>query len=716
MEDVRILVVDDDPVAVSTLEEIFWSEMGYRADTAVTGQQALDKIERQFYNIALLDLRLPDMEGTKLLTRLRALHPKTFCIITTGYASKDSSIEAMNQGAYAYIEKPLTLSKVTATVQAALEKQRLEEDNRRLIARLQALDEITDSALSTLELDALLDTILERAVRYLHAHTSAILLLDETGSRLEVRRAWGVEEGELGQFAASLPASFAGQVLRERRPVVVSDADQEPSLAGTYLHRHGVRSLLEVPMRVRERIIGVAHVDTRFRHEFSPEEISLFEKFADRAAVLIENARLYEEQRRLAEQARRLAAEARTLYEVSQNLVESMELQERLRAIATHLCRVTGATRCTIGLREGHRLAVEFVPNGQADERWEIDALAWGPGLRRVLEAGEETLWSAADGPLAEVALWERCHFESALLLPLAYSGAIIGFIGLDEPGRSRDFTPDQVRLARAIAAQAAVAIQNARVFERERTIARTLQEVFLPKQPPVIPGYEIAPCYEAAYANEQVGGDYFDFIELGEGGVGLVLGDVCGKGVAAALYTASAKHTLRAFAMEDPDPQRVVTRLNLALARQMTDECAFVTLVYALLDARTGALTYVNAAHPPPLLYDPRSGEFKELISTGGLVGAWPEIEYSQRRVKLPPGSVLAFYTDGVTEARRGSRMLETGGVRHVIQASAVLSAREIARQIHQAALRQCGGNLRDDVAIVVLKRSDDAAARPDA
>jgi DNA-binding NtrC family response regulator len=129
MEEVRILVVDDDPAALETLVDIFWSEMGYRAETAATGRQALQKIESQFFNIALLDLRLPDMKGTELLTQLRALHPDTFCIITTGYASMDSSIEAVNRGAYAYIEKPLNIANVTTTVQAALEKQQLERQN-----------------------------------------------------------------------------------------------------------------------------------------------------------------------------------------------------------------------------------------------------------------------------------------------------------------------------------------------------------------------------------------------------------------------------------------------------------------------------------------------------------------------------------------------------------------------------------------------------------
>jgi serine phosphatase RsbU (regulator of sigma subunit)/CheY-like chemotaxis protein len=707
MEEVRILVVDDEPLTRDTLVD-FFGDMGYRVETASSGEEALEKIEQSFFNVALLDVFLPDMRGTELLTSIRRLHPDTYCIISTGYASKDSSIEAVNEGAFAYIEKPLTPSHVQSVLQSALEKQRLQRENAELLRRLHALNEITDSALSSLTLDEMLRTLLQRAVDYLHAQTSAILLLDAHGSRLDVRLAWDAEGGE-----ASPDVGFAQRVLGTGGPVVVPDVAADPSLTGSPLRRRGIGSIMGVPLKVGDRVIGVAQIERRARHEFTPEEIALVEKFADRAAVLIDNQRLLEEQRHLAERERRSADEARILYEVSQKLVESMRLQDRLRWIATHLCTVTLVSRCTIGLREGEMLALEMIPGDDADEdRLEIDASEWGPVLRHVLERGEVRHWSREEGPIIASEFCDQHRMESALLLPLIYAARVIGVILLDEPGQRRQFTQDQVRLGRAITPQAAVAIQNAQIYERERTVARTLQEIFLPHEPPVIPGFDMHPLYDPAYTAEQIGGDYFDFIELGEGRFGLVLGDVCGKGVVAALFTAKSKFTLRAFASEEPSPAHVVTRLNRALASQMSEECAFVTLVYALLDTRSGTLTYANAAHPPPLVYDPRSRQFQELAGTGGLVGAWPDAEYGEQEIHLPPGCVLALFTDGVTEARRGTQMLESAGVREVIAAHAHRPAREISRRIHLAAVEQSGGSLRDDVAIVVLKRIDDAAA----
>jgi serine phosphatase RsbU (regulator of sigma subunit) len=388
-----------------------------------------------------------------------------------------------------------------------------------------------------------------------------------------------------------------------------------------------------------------------------------------------------------------------------------MGLTERLKLIADHLARLTGASRCMIGLLERDSLTLELV-SGDGDEEPESERIETdeiGPELRRALQGGTHIVPTivrdAALGGLTTTDLPKRYNIRSVLLLPLAYSGRIMGVIGLDEPGTVRDFTADQRRLGQIIAGQAAVAIENARTFELQRAIASELQQSLLPTYPPKIPGFQVDQRYEPAYALAQVGGDYFDFLELGDGRFGLVMGDVCGKGVTAAVYTAMSKYMLRAYAAEDPAPDRVMTRLNAALFNQMSEECMFITIVYAVLDTRSGTLTYANAAHPHPLLYDPRECTFEELTTTGGMVGAIPTMEYEARTITLPPGSVLAMFTDGVTEARTGTEMLEMAGVRRVIAASASLDAGGVAGEIYQAALRQSGGSLTDDVAIVVLK-----------
>jgi len=547
-----------------------------------------------------------------------------------------------------------------------------------------------------------LETLLKRAAGYLRANAAVIFLLDEASGAYRIQQTWGLGQAEAEQLSASLGNDVARRVLIEDCPVVVADADPEDQLASDYIRERGVRSLLGVPMRARGRLIGVAYVDTRSPGGFSPEEVGLAGKLADRAAMLIDNARLYEAQRRSAE-------EAQTLFEVAQNLAASMELGERLRAIATHLSRLTGATRCMVGLRERDVLEIEFFDgSGGPKDREVVDLEDLAPALRRALRSMAPIVNRDCQAhPLTTCGLCRRRKMRSVLLLPLVHDGHVIGVLGLDEPGKVHDFTADQQRLGQLMAVQAAVAIQHARAYELERSTARTLQESFLPVGPLKIPGFEVALKYEPAFRAAQIGGDYYDFFELSDGRHGIVMGDVCGKGVQAAVYTAAAKYELRAYAALDPAPQRVLTRLNAGLQGQMPEECAFLTLVYAVIDTRAATVTYANAGHPFPLLYDSRTESFEELTATGGLVGAWPTMTYSERTLALPEGSVLAFYTDGVTEARTGVDMLALSGVQRVIAAAAKRSAEEIADEILRSAVHHSGQNLSDDVAIVVLKRT---------
>lgn len=132
------------------------------------------------------------------------------------------------------------------------------------------------------------------------------------------------------------------------------------------------------------------------------------------------------------------------------------------------------------------------------------------------------------------------------------------------------------------------------------------------------------------------------------------------GKGLPAAVYTAMARYLLRAYAIEESDPARVVHRLNRALCRQIREEARFVTLVYGVLDLQTAAFTHVVAGHPPPILYRDASRACEFLPVTGGIVGAFEEIEYRQQATVLAPGSLLALFTDGITEAADSRQMEE--------------------------------------------------------
>jgi PAS domain S-box-containing protein len=241
-------------------------------------------------------------------------------------------------------------------------------------------------------------------------------------------------------------------------------------------------------------------------------------------------------------------------------------------------------------------------------------------------------------------------------------------------------------------------------LLEHEREIVRALTENFLGKLPQ-FPSLEVAARYEPAARAARVGGDYFDFIPLEPRRLGVVIGDVCGKGLTAAVYTAMAKYTLRAYALEETDPQQVLTRVNQTLYNEIIEEGMFVTLVYGILDLGAGSLTYANGGHPPPVLYDPATRRCQPLEVTGGIVGGVPRWTYQQRVVSLVPGAVLALFTDGLTEAARGESPRDDS-VSVLLQEHATAPVEAIVQALVGRAHDLAGGCLEDDLAVVVIRR----------
>jgi serine phosphatase RsbU (regulator of sigma subunit)/DNA-binding response OmpR family regulator len=713
-DEVSILIVDDEPGNRETLADIF-AEMGFHTESAGTGQQALEKVHERFYNVAILDIRLPDMYGTELLPQIKEVQPHTTCIMVTGYASVQTSVTAINSGAYAYIVKPLDIDHVSNVIRQALDQQRLLFENARLLRELRALSEVTDTALSTLNLNELLRSLLRSFIHYLGADAGAILLIDESGQRLEeqTREEWGA-----GRFSLALGEAFAERVAVAEGPVVVENDPLSDRAASSSFRGPSIRTMMGVPLRAKERTIGVALVDRLRPHTFSQEEIELFGVLAPRAALLIDNARLFEQEQRLLHRFEKLALteqrnaeELRILYDVAQALVENMGLPERLASLAGQLVKVMRVDRCVIWLNErgvlvpGALLGVS-TEEGQAWRNLRIEKEEYGPALQAALDQGEpQVVPEATMTSLVHLELPAELNVRSVLLLPMVLSRRVIGMAWLDQPGESREFSREQLRLGQLIAGQAAVAIENAQIFEQERNIASTLQQSFLPPAPVEHPLFDVRCRYVPAHAAAQVGGDYYDFIELPDEKLGVVMGDVCGKGVTAAVFTAMAKYILRAYAVEDPGPASVITRLNRSLYSQMSEDCMFITMVYGVLDTRTGDFTYVNAAHPPPLIYHPDRDEVSELATTGGMVGALPAMDFQQRRARLKPGGVLLLYTDGVTEARTAHEMLEIQGVQAVLRRAAGGSAQSICDLVYRRALEFSGGSLKDDVAIVAIR-----------
>jgi len=237
---------------------------------------------------------------------------------------------------------------------------------------------------------------------------------------------------------------------------------------------------------------------------------------------------------------------------------------------------------------------------------------------------------------------------------------------------------------------------------EEELKRAREIQQMLLPSSLPQLAGVQIAGAWQPA---REVGGDYFDVIQLDKDRLGICMGDVAGKGITAALLMANLQASFRAFATTEASPQVVCTKLNKFLCANVASG-KFVTFFYAVLDADARTLTYENAGHSPGLLL--RSNGTAETLRGGGAVlGALPHWTYQDYTAQLQPGDQLLLSTDGITEAENAK--LEEFGEERLLAAARARdgSALETQRAIMQQVTAFCGGNFRDDATLLVLRIS---------
>lgn len=335
--------------------------------------------------------------------------------------------------------------------------------------------------------------------------------------------------------------------------------------------------------------------------------------------------------------------------------------------------------------------------------------------LRRVLETGQPLLDAdgsevCATSDPARRRLLEELGVGSAIVVPLQARGRTLGIMKLVLVPRGHAFGPADLTLAVDLARRAALAVDNARLFQDRSHVARTLQRSLLPPHLPQIPGVEVAARYHAAGEGSDVGGDFYDVFRTGKDDWALLIGDVCGKGADAAALTALARYTVRAAAMQARKPSRVLTQLNEALVSAAVPEhnldLRFCTVAYARLrPAEDGVrVTATAGGHPPPLILRD-DGHVEAACRTGTLIGILPELSLTDRSTHLAPGSTLVMYTDGVTEARGESGDFGEEAFRRLLAGCAGMDAAAIAERIESAVLEFQGGNPRDDIALIVLR-----------
>lgn len=260
-----------------------------------------------------------------------------------------------------------------------------------------------------------------------------------------------------------------------------------------------------------------------------------------------------------------------------------------------------------------------------------------------------------------------------------------------------------QRRLARSNENLLRTQKELADALERERTIATTMQTAFLPSVPRKIGGVGLAAAYRPGLSEAELGGDFYDVMELPDGKLAVALGDVSGKGVTAARHAVIARYGLRSYVLRSLFPSAALAELNRLLMAD-PEFSGFVTIFLGLLDTNTRELVYCTGGHEPPLVY--RAGNVETLRTNGHVVGALPQVEYREDALALEAGDVLFIYSDGLSEAHHGGEFLGSEGLGRILSQSIDRSdLDECVTAVVDAAREFAGGRFHDDVAALVLR-----------
>jgi len=347
-------------------------------------------------------------------------------------------------------------------------------------------------------------------------------------------------------------------------------------------------------------------------------------------------------------------------------------------------------------------------------------ALPIGPP--QVMRSGRPEYYPAITDELLQAAALDPEQLErlrsvgarSALVVPIVAAAGVIGTITLGTIESGRALTPRDLELAEELGRRAGIAVEHSRVHGERSEIAATLQAALLPPRLPVVPGLSIAARFRAVGGGDTVGGDFYDLFPLSGAPAGwmVVMGDVTGKGPAAAAVTSLVRYSMRTAAMYERDPSRVLERLNEVLVGDEHDRrpCTAVCVRVVTADDHVN-ITVACAGHPPPLLTRP-DGTVTPFGRPGTLLGAFDDGHWTSVSVDLQPGESLVLFTDGVTDTRGAAGRFGVERLERALSAAAGRSADEVAARLDEAVLAFQEGRQRDDVAVLVLQAGGEPGA----
>jgi sigma-B regulation protein RsbU (phosphoserine phosphatase) len=559
---------------------------------------------------------------------------------------------------------------------------------------------VADVLATSLDLDTTLSRVAEVVRKVIDYEIFAILLLNEKTQELRFRFQVGYPTEFSERSRIKVGEGFVGIAAQTRQAVLIDDVTQDQRYIAAVPN---VRSELAIPLITKNRVIGVIDIEAREAGYFTEEHRRVLTLVASRMAAGIENAQLYT---RTTKQARILLL----LNEIARELTSILNLDELLGRIAELVRRLIDYQMFSILLLDAageklqHRFSLRF--NENIHLKHEI------PLGRGIIGTAAETKHAVLVPDVNKDPRYIQANPEtrSELAVPLIYKDKVIGVLDLEHTRRGF-FTEEHKRTIMTLAAQIAIAVENARLYEeierqerrleRDLALARELQIRLLPQMRPKLAHLDVAAKFVPARA---IGGDLYDFIPYSMSRLGIVIGDVSGKGAPAAIYAALVSGIIRSHAPIEPAPAEMLSAVNLSLAERRI-EAQFVSIIYAVWDDEQRTLTVANSGLPRPI-YMHSGGN--EVIDAAGLpLGLFDEAEYDEFKFRMKPGEMFVFFSDGILDARnRKGDMFGRGRVEKIVAECAGQSADCVVDSLFKAVAEHSAGvETFDDQTVVAIR-----------
>lgn len=414
------------------------------------------------------------------------------------------------------------------------------------------------------------------------------------------------------------------------------------------------------------------------------------------------------------------AEKLRLMVEIGNNLSKSRELNTLLPKVADSMFQLfKQADRCFIIMAEGDKLIPRVVKARRATD--EGNARFSKSIVRKAIDEAKGFLSADASQDDRIQASQSVVDFKirSVMCAPLCRDdGKAFAVIQLDTQDRAKKFVEEDLKLLSAIAATAAISLENARMTEDAVKNAKTqsdlnnakiVQASFLPKSHPAVDGYEFWGFNKSA---REVGGDYYGYIPLANGRLLAAIGDVAGKGVPASLLMSKLSSDIRFTMLTEEDPCQAVNRLNNLLYEFTNPLDKFITLIAAIVDPKSHQVTLLSAGHDSPLVYQPTTGEVIEAFDKdfGGMpLGMMDDLEYEKTTTSLNAGEFMVLYSDGVSESKNiKEEDFRVDNIKRIMKEMKSNSAQEIGeRLVAEINKHAAGRDPHDDVTVIVVKRT---------